>query len=29
MTDEQVAAFRQLRALARPHRYRVTADAEG
>lgn len=29
MTDKQTAAFRQLRALARPFRYRVTADAEG
>lgn len=29
MTDEQRRAFSQLRALARPHRFRVLADAEG
>lgn len=29
MTAEQSAAFAQLRALARPHRFRVLADAEG
>ncbi len=29
MTDDQAAAFRQLRALARPFRFRVVPDAEG
>ena len=29
MTDEQARAFEQLRGLAKPHRYRVVADAEG
>jgi hypothetical protein len=29
MTEEQAAATSQLRALARPQRYRVVADAEG
>jgi hypothetical protein len=29
MTDEQITAFRQLRQLAAPFRYRVAADAEG
>lgn len=29
MTDETATAFHQLRALARPFRFRVVADAEG